>query len=157
VTAEVRPGNAEDFPAVLGLLRQLWPGAELDRAALRAVFERGLASDARAYVVATAGGRVVGFGSLALKDSLWQAGHLGHVDELVVDEAHRGRGVGARLLEHLAGLARERGCRRLELDSAPHRTDAHRFYERHGFARRGYVFSKPLGPEPAPAAREGAG
>jgi hypothetical protein len=33
-----------DFDDVLALLRQLWPGRDLDAALLRAVFERGLAS-----------------------------------------------------------------------------------------------------------------
>jgi GNAT superfamily N-acetyltransferase len=141
---EVRRCRAEDFVAVLALLRQLWPGAELDPAALGLVYERALASDSQAYLVATSGGRVIGFGSLTPKNSLWQAGPLGYVDELVVDAGHRGRGVGALLLGQLAGLARGRGCRRLELDSGPHRTDAHRFYEHHGFARRGYLFSKQL-------------
>ncbi len=87
---------------------------------------------------------MIGFGSLTVKNSLWQAGPIAYVDELVVDEAHRGCGVGTRLLEELISLARLRGCRRIELDSALHREAAHRFYERHGFDNRAFVFSKPL-------------
>jgi RimJ/RimL family protein N-acetyltransferase len=142
--SHVRPCRAEDFDAVLALLRQLWPDAALDATALRAVYDRALLSDAQAYLCAVSGARVIGFGSLTVKNNLWQAGPLGHIDELVVDTEWRGRGIGTRLLEELAVLARRKGCRRVELDSALHREAAHRLYERHGFEKRGYLFSKPL-------------
>jgi GNAT superfamily N-acetyltransferase len=82
--------------------------------------------------------------SLDVRQSLWQAGPLGHVDELVVDAGHRGGGVGTKLLEHVMRVARELECRRVELDSAFHRVEAHRFYERLGLERRAFLFSKPV-------------
>ena len=142
--ADVRRCRIEDFADVLALLHQLWPGESLDEDALSVVYRRGLASDAQVYLCATEGERVIGFGSLSLKSSLWQRGYLGHVDELVVDGGHRGRGLGTRLLNELVALARQRGCRRLELDSALHREAAHRLYERLGFENRAYLFSKRL-------------
>ena len=142
---QIRPCRPEDFDPLTRLLAQLWPDGPPDPAAARGVFDRALASDSQVYLCATtADGRLVGFGSLTLKNTLWPAGPIGNVDELVVDAASRGRGVGTRLLERLAAAARERGCRRLELDSAFHRAEAHAFYERHGFEKRAYLFSKPL-------------
>ena len=47
-----------------------------------------------------------------------------------------------RLLERLASLARERGCRAMELDSAFHRVEAHAFYEKLGFEKRAFLFAK---------------
>jgi len=142
--ADVRRCRAKDFADVLALLLQLWPGEPLDGDALAATYSRGLASDEQVYLCATDGERVIGFGSLSLKSSLWQQGYLGHVDELVVDGGHRGRGVGTRLLEELIAQARRQGCRRVELDSAFHREAAHRLYERLGFENRAYLFSKRL-------------
>jgi ribosomal protein S18 acetylase RimI-like enzyme len=141
---QIRACLAGDFYGVAALLGQLWPEKRPDHAALRAVYDRALACDSQAYICAAEGERIVGFASLAIRDSLWQEGGLAHVDELVVDEEHRGRGAGARLLEHLAALVKERGCRRIELDSAYHRQEAQRFYERQGFENRGCIFSKPL-------------
>jgi ribosomal protein S18 acetylase RimI-like enzyme len=141
---QIRQCFLEDFANVADLLCQLWPDKRLDRSALKAVYERALNSNAQAYVCAVEGACMVGFGSLTLKNNLWQEGYLGHVDELVVHSEHRRRGIGARLLEHLVWMARERGCRRVELDSACHRKEAHRFYERHGFENRAYLFSKLL-------------
>ena len=47
-----------------------------------------------------------------------------------VDEAHRGRGVGTFLLDHLEDKARKAGCRRLVLDVSETNTGAKALYER---------------------------
>jgi GNAT superfamily N-acetyltransferase len=141
---QIRPCSSDDFSGVLELLEQLWPEKRLDPASLRIVYDRALASNSQKYICATDGERVIGFGSLTVKNNLWQEGYLGHVDELVVDRDYRGRGVGTGLLEHLIVIARQLDCRRIELDSGFHRPDAHRYYERHGFENRGYLFSKVL-------------
>jgi len=134
----------EDFCDVMQLLGQLWPDKQLDRSLLQKAFDRGVRSDSQVYLCATHGQRIVGFGSLTLKNNLWQEGYLGHIDELVVDCEYRGRGVGTLLLNELVAIATERECRRVELDSAFHRKQAHQFYERHGFENRAFLFSRVL-------------
>ena len=49
------------------------------------------------------------------------------------DPARRGQGIGALLLEHLTGLAREAGLQRLVLDSRADLTAARALYARAGF------------------------
>jgi putative acetyltransferase len=49
--------------------------------------------------------------------------------------AARGRGAGARLLEHAVVFARDRGARRMVLDTVEAMTRAIAFYEAHGFVR----------------------
>ena len=141
---EIRQCCAEDFGDVVRLLRQLWPDKQLNAALLQTVFDRALASEWQAYLCATDGSRVVGFGSLTMKNNLWQEGYLGHIDELVVDNEYRGKGVGTLLLDQIIVLARQKGCRRVELDSASHRKQAHQFYEQHGFENRAFLFSRVL-------------
>lgn len=141
---QIRPCRLEDFDAVVGLLHQLWPDKPLELDSLRVVFVRGLASELQAYFCVVAGTRIVGFGSLTLKNNLWQAGYLAHVDELVVDCEFRGKGAGTQLLAHLVAFARQKDCLRIELDSAFHRKAAHEFYRRHDFADRALLFSKVL-------------
>lgn len=140
----IRPCQPHDFDAVLSLLRQLWPDKQLDAGALREVFDRALQSDAQVYLCATDGDQVLGFVSLTVKNNLWQAANLGHIDELVVDEQHRGRGLGKKLLDAIIVQARQKNCARVELDSAFHRREAHSFYEKHHFANRAILFSKIL-------------
>ncbi|HUO98885.1 MAG TPA: GNAT family N-acetyltransferase [Rhizomicrobium sp.] len=140
----IRDCTADDFKQVAALLRQLWPGKPQDAARLRAVYRLSLAAPHQRYVVAEEEGTIAGFCSLTVKNSLWQEGLLANVDELVVEESRRGQGIGRALLDHVTAIARERGCARVELDSAFVRTEAHRFYEALGFEKRAYLFSKPL-------------
>lgn len=144
--AALRPTTAADFAQLLVLFRQLWPTKTIDPARLRAVFERALATPHKRYFCAVDGNQVIGLGAVSFKDNLWQEGEIAYVEELVVHEEHRARGVGSQLLNHLVAEAEQRGCVRLELDTAFHREAAHRFYERHGMQKRAFLFSRVLTP-----------
>ena len=71
-------------------------------------------------------------------------GHLGRITALVVHPEARGNGVGHRLVAVAEKFARECGCERLELTSASHRREAHRFYEKLGYSPRPVRFTKEL-------------
>jgi ribosomal protein S18 acetylase RimI-like enzyme len=58
------------------------------------------------------------------------------IEDVVVDEAARGRGVGAALTQEAVRLARAAGARTLDLTSRPSRAAANRLYERLGFQKR---------------------
>jgi GNAT superfamily N-acetyltransferase len=140
----IRPCASEDFLQVLVLLEQLWPDKTLDAEALSRVYSRGLESSLQHYLCAVEDGNIAGFCSLSIKNNLWQAGYLAHIDELVVGKEKRGRGIGSALLNAIIQIAAEAGCSSVELDSAFHRSEAHRFYQKHGFENRAYLFSKSL-------------
>ena len=65
-----------------------------------------------------------------------------YCDDLVTDEALRSTGVGHALMEHMAKLARERGCDLFTLDSGTQRQQAHRFYFREGMTITSFHFSR---------------
>jgi GNAT superfamily N-acetyltransferase len=58
---------------------------------------------------------------------------------LVVDQFHRGKGVGALLLQAAEKIAKEKGCTVIELTSASHRisSGAHDFYKKQGYLSDG--------------------
>jgi GNAT superfamily N-acetyltransferase len=66
------------------------------------------------------------------------------VTSLVVGSPHRRRGVGELLIDAAATFAREHECSGIELTSAERRVEAHRFYERMGFARTAFRFFRTL-------------
>lgn len=69
------------------------------------------------------------------------------IEDVVVDSAHRGRGIGKTLIELAALVAREENAAWVELTSRPARADAIRLYERLGFVRRETnVYRLALGP-----------
>lgn len=141
----IEKATEADFDGVVSLLHQLWPGKDLESKVLFPIYASGVNDSRRAFLVARAAGKVVGFGCMTIKNDLWVAGNLAYVDELVVDEAFRGRGIGTRLMEEMVLIADEHGCKKIELDSAFHRVRAHEFYRNLGFEKRSFVFSKDLG------------
>jgi ribosomal protein S18 acetylase RimI-like enzyme len=58
------------------------------------------------------------------------------IEDVVVDEAGRGQGVGAALNRHALDLARREGCKTVDLTSRPSREAANRLYQRLGFHTR---------------------
>ena len=142
--AEIRECAEEDFDRIVGLLGQLWPDATFQIDDLKEAFIRGIRSKSQRYICAAADSKVVGFCSLTVKNSLWQQGPLGCIDELIVDDEYREKGVGSKLLDRIMEIAKALGCRAVVLDSAFHRKDAHRFYEQRGFTKTAYLFSKAL-------------
>jgi ribosomal protein S18 acetylase RimI-like enzyme len=58
------------------------------------------------------------------------------IEDVVVDEAARGRGTGEALTREAVRLAGERGARTVELTSRPSREAANRMYEKVGFRKR---------------------
>lgn len=58
------------------------------------------------------------------------------IEDVVVDEAARGQGVGAELTGAAIRLANQRGARTVDLTSRPSREAANRLYQRLGFVQR---------------------
>ena len=58
------------------------------------------------------------------------------IEDVVVDEGARGRGIGEALVVECVNVARKRGARVVELQSARRREVANRLYTRTGFERR---------------------
>ena len=81
---------------------------------------------------------------LTYREALYYGGDTTIIEDLVVDEAHQGQGIGTRLVERAEELARARGCRGIELASDLHRDRAHRFWETLGYKREAYQFGKKL-------------
>ncbi len=67
-----------------------------------------------------------------------------YIDDLVTDEAERGRGYGGQLLTWCEAQAKVRGCASLDLESGVHRPKAHRFYFRQGMTIFTFGFTKDL-------------
>jgi len=75
-------------------------------------------------------------GSLTLVTYRVPTGLHAVIEDVVVEDAARGRGVGAALVEQAVWLARAGGARYVSLTSRPSREAANRLYERAGFVKR---------------------
>ena len=138
----VRRAAAADLDAVLGLLAQLHPERPgmpaVDEA--RAVWTEMLAQPERTIVVAEVDGGVCGVADLLVVPNLTHDAHpWSIVENVVVDEPQRGRGIGRALMDAVVRAAREAGAYKVQLLSADGR-EAHAFYETLGFEPRAQGF-----------------
>jgi GNAT superfamily N-acetyltransferase len=149
-----RATNA-DIPAIVEMLADDPLGAKRespeDLTPYRAAFDALDRNPNQVLVVAERDGDVVGTGQLTMMPGLshrgmWRA----EIEAVRVRSDQRGGGLGTALIEWCIDTARERGCGMVQLTSHSSRTDAHRFYQRLGFAQSHTGFKLHLLPEEAP-------
>lgn len=75
-------------------------------------------------------------GTLTLVTFRIPTGVRAWIEDVVVDDAARGHGVGDRLNRFALDLAREKGAKTVDLTSRPSREAANRLYQRLGFLPR---------------------
>jgi GNAT superfamily N-acetyltransferase len=141
---KIRKATENDFNKVYPLFEQLWPNKELDKDALKIVFNRGVNSDTDKLLCLDYSGELIGFCAYAIVNNLWQAGYISYMYAMIVDEKFRGKGFGKMLIMESIKDAKAKGIKRMELDSGFHREKAHEFYIKLGFEKRAYLFSYPL-------------
>lgn len=134
----IRPATHADLAAMTELLEQLF-GIETEFAVDKAKQMRGLAllleTPKAVVLVADVGGKVVGMVTMQTVVSTAEGGPVGWVEDLVVDEAWRGKGIGSSLLRAILGLAFARGLSRVQLLADAENAAALLFYHRHGLRR----------------------
>jgi GNAT superfamily N-acetyltransferase len=142
MTIEIRPARNESelaacFP-VMNALRPLLTGAaEMTERVLRQ-FDHGYQ-----LLAAWSENAVVGVAGYRIQENLIR-GRFCYVDDLVVAEAERRKGLGARLLDAVAEQARAGGCLWLTLDTSLDNLLGQRFYFRYGMLPSSLRFGMKL-------------
>ncbi len=75
-------------------------------------------------------------GTYTLCETVSPTGTKMWLEDVVVDEACRGRGYGQQMIEHAVATSRAKGAKSLNLTSKPQREAANRLYRRCGFVLR---------------------
>lgn len=94
-----------------------------------------IADPATTLLVASENGVIVAVAAVILYTTpVWVK--KARIEDVVVDEGARGRGIGEALVKECLNVARQHGARVVELQSARRREVANRLYPRLGFERR---------------------
>jgi GNAT superfamily N-acetyltransferase len=137
----IRDALPADAVAIARLLGQL--GYPTGAGAVESRLERLIIVGDR-VVVAELEDQVVGLAHLHVSPSIEYEQPAAKLSTLVVDESHRGAGIGRALVEAMEREAGARRCALLFLTTAAQREDAHEFYRRLGLEETGKRFAKRL-------------
>jgi GNAT superfamily N-acetyltransferase len=149
---DIRPARGEDLSQLSRLLAQL--ATEETHAGAYEIDEPTAAETLRAIerqtghtlLVALDGAVVIGTLDLIVVPNLTHGSMpWAMVENMVVDERHRRRGIGRALLKEAVSRAREAGCYKVQLLSRRERGEAHRFHEALGFEGSATGFRLYLG------------
>jgi len=151
-TRVIRDAHPADIPRLLELYLQLSDSSQHPEQAVRpltdvhrAALGRIAADPHTDLFVLEAGGRVVATYALYIMANLSHDGRpFAIVENVVVDDALRGHGLGRLLMEHALARARAAGCYKLALTSNRKRRAAHDFYESIGFEETHKGFTRYL-------------
>lgn len=141
----VRAATKNDIPALMSLLVQVNMvhhngRPDLFKGPTTKYTETGLAAiladpATPVFVGADESGRVLGHGFCVMQHSggqLMEEHDTLYIDDICVDEAARGLGVGRALYDHILSYARQKGCYNVTLNVWTCNPGAMRFYEKLG-------------------------
>jgi GNAT superfamily N-acetyltransferase len=143
VPARIEPIGAEQLERVLPLIaayQRFYEVEEIDDERNRRFFARfGEGSEEGRMLGAWIGDDLAGFACLYWHKSSLSAADTVLMNDLYVDQDHRGGGIGRALIEAAADVARERGIGILEWATAPDNERAQRLYDSLGANRSEWV------------------
>ena len=137
----IRPLEPAELPSIYPLIKQLNP--DLKKQAFLNYLKEMLPLGYRC-VGAYDAGRLVGVMGLWSATRFWCGKYI-EVDNLVVDQNQRSRGIGDLMFDWLDGEAKRLGCNLIMADSYSHNHASHRFYLRKRYDLLGFCFVKKLG------------
>jgi ribosomal protein S18 acetylase RimI-like enzyme len=123
--------TARDAKVIAALLIQLSSSA---RPFALVDLEAMVADPATTLLVARAGEEIVGITTLVVFRVA--TGMRAFIDDVVVSDAHRGKGLGENLVRAAIAQAASLGVQKIDLTSRPSREAANRLYRRLGFEPR---------------------
>ena len=130
---EIREANVGDVAALQSLYEELMPEVPVNVLPERIEDIRN--DEGNFLFVCELDGQVVGTASLTIcKIATLGFQPFAIIENVVVTEKCRGKGIGKALLLFVEKNCKELNCAKIVFLSRVHRTDAHRFYERMGYS-----------------------
>lgn len=127
----VRGAEARDKSACLALISVL-TGRDAEEG-WWATFDALVGGERGAILIAEEDGVVLGVATVSYNLAIRYAGEYCQLEELIVNEAARGKNAGAALMEAAVTNARERGCAEMGLYLVEWTEGNRPFYEKFGF------------------------
>ena len=116
------------FLTTLDSLRQT---SNIEKGTAEKIFNKINANEEHIIAVAELNGKIVGATTLFIETKfIHNGGKVGHIEDVVVDKEHQGKGIGEKIVKYLLNEAQKRGCYKTILDCTD---EVKPFYEKIGF------------------------
>jgi GNAT superfamily N-acetyltransferase len=136
----IRTGTREDIPAAFALVQELAlfekAPHEVDNTPERMLQDGFGENPVFGFLMAEAGGQPVGMSLYYFRYSTWKGRRL-YLEDLIVTEAYRGKGLGKLLFEATMKKALELNCYGMSWQVLDWNTPAIEFYKKYGAALDG--------------------
>ena len=126
-----------DLEEVFLLLQQL---TEIDYSArnLKECWDNFTSNTSSNALVGLLNDKIIAYGSIVIENKI--RGELaGHIEDIVVCESVRGKGIGIDLINNLVEIGKTKGCYRITLLC---NESLNTFYEKNGFSKNGIAMKK---------------
>lgn len=140
---EIRQITLNDLDKVFNLLNDLYH-QKLIFDIFQEIYKSKLDDKNCYYIVAIENGKIVGVLTSELQTKLHRAKKQIFIEDLIVAEEYRKKGIGTALLQNAIDYALQNNCEIVELTSYIDNENAHKFYETNGFLKHSYKFKKYL-------------
>ena len=142
---KTREAVVDDFDDILRLFQQMQHDKPPDMETAKRIYREMISSSRHFGWVATENGKIIGYIDMVFRTYYYFAfDFTARIETTIVDEKLRRKGIATKMIERCEEKAREMGCKAIEVDSSFHREVAHKFYEKNGYEKRGYLFWKKL-------------
>ena len=144
----VREATKSDLPAIGKLLEDLTNAMDntegIDTGIALKTCEQ-LLNDASSHILVAAREETpVGFINFTVRQTILHRSPSALIDELIVAEEYRGKGVGKQLVQAAIDECRQLGCCEVEVSTEKTNLKAREFYKKCGFEQKGTLFEVDL-------------
>jgi GNAT superfamily N-acetyltransferase len=130
-TMQIRLAERQDLPAIHNLVRELaiYEKAEEEFVATLEDYQNDFDAHIFEALVAEEGGQIMGMTLYYMTYSTWK-GRMLYLEDFVVGQAFRQKGIGQALFDAFLAKAKEKGCRLVKWQVLDWNTPAVKFYEK---------------------------
>lgn len=137
---EFRYATLNDLQGVYNLICELemetMPAKEFED-----IYSKNITREDIHYLVVENKGELIAFGSMHIQSLLHHSADVAEIQELIIKDDFRGKGIGKKLIDRLKEISKEKRCELIEVCCNRKRIDSHEFYEHNGFNKSHYKFT----------------
>jgi len=133
---DYRIGNRKDLTGILELYKQLGNsnGSLFTVNEANKIWDANIENNNIKYFITEEENKILGSLYICIIPNLSNNGKsIGFIENVIVDEKYRNKGIGKKLMEMAIEYAKENNCYKVTLQSGIKRMEAHKFYEKIGF------------------------